>query len=414
MDTSVVGITSILALSVCLACITVSVITKRKTPNTLRHQNEYFQKITKYQGWFSMMNMICITAKVISIMLSYYTPRMFGYCMCKYMTVSCLLFYSVGLYSLKFAFALYEHFEYMILHFRDIPPKSDPFQRTVSFIFGKSRRIIAGTLFIFGIPLAILMLVSWETSCRNSDFGCNITYNRTISIAAVAAFTVEALCFTYFALKVFFNVKKENRFLARRFVRCGILASIFLSVSLIDMCFIVAYPQYETSVLGMIDGVFMVICNVLAFSPICMNVDCCHSRSETSRLMLKEEKQEIEPDHVKVAQLKNYEIPVELHMIPERCEVGGGCSSPKSEPDSKNPMSAVSVDGPNGNITALKSSEFEGSGVVCRCPHCSHEVIIRNKDEAWDRMKLHVIAYHLDDAIRSAAKQTSEERKSFS
>ena len=412
---------SVFALMICLICTTISFFSKQYTPLTVHHENEYFVKITRYQSWLSLINMVCITTNVAIILLTYFMPRIAGYCLCKYMTVACLTSYVIGFYSLKFAFALHGHFEYMIAHFRDNSQTLDCFQSALS---GLGAKIIAGSLFVFGVASAILTNATYEAGCKNNEFGCNISFKRAFGIGVLGAMTMDAGIFGYFMLKVFFKIQGENKLLVRRFVRYWILGSIFVAASLINICINIAYPQYETLVVVLLDCIVMVICNLLAFSPFLTVVDCCctemasvGSTAKTSKKIkiITGKSANIEAFDFKTAEIETSDIGAELQTIPEiDAVVGGATSSPKLYPtpastppfkgcgsDTSVSMSGLSLaarrsDGLN-TLTNLKSSEYEGSSGILRCPRCQKEVLVRDGDDKWERMKMHIIAFHLDD-----------------
>ena len=346
-----------------------------------------------------MTNMVCITLVVNIIMLTYFVPNISGHCLCQYVPVISIPLYVVGLYSLKFAFALHGHFEYIIANFREMSLYR--FEGTLSRLNGK---IIAGSLFILGGPCIILVSISYQATCKDSAFGCQASFSRSFGSAAIVAMTLEAACFLYFAVKVFFEVQEENRFLIRRFVRCGILGLIFVAVSLIDACINVAYPHYETLVVVLLDCIVMIICNVLTFCPVLMNMDCCclnltysgqsATNSRNIQMFTTSTSEESKAVDFKTTEVEKYEIPAELDTIPEESAVvGGECSSPN---DASLAMRGE-ADGRH-TMTELKSSAVEESAVVLRCPRCHQEVLVRDEDHRWERMKMHIIAFHLDDA----------------
>ena len=371
-----------------------------------------------------MTNMASITLIVSIVMLTYFVPTIFGHCLCQYMPVVTIMLYIVSLYSLKFAFVLHGHFECIIADLREMSQTLYRLEGALSRLNGK---IIAGSLFILGGPCIILVSISHQATCKDAAFGCETFFNRSFGLAAIVAMTLEAIGFSYFALKVFFEVQEENRFLIRRFVRCGILGLIFVAVSLIDVCISVAYPRYETLVVVLLDCVVMIICNLLAFCPVLMNMDCCCSNlrysaksatnSRNIQMFINDTNEEVKSFDFKSAEMERYEVPAELQIIQEESAIVREVpSSPKLHPtpastpifkscgaDARDQMPQISLDTKGEadgrhTITELKSSEFETEGVVLRCPRCLQEVLVQDDDDRWERMKMHIIAFHLDDA----------------
>ena len=370
-----------------------------------------------------MTNKLCTTLIVSIVLLTYFVPRAFGHCLCQYMPVVTILLYIVSLYSLKFAFVLHGHFECIIADFREMSRTLYRLEVALSRLNGK---MIAGSLFVLGGPCIILVSISHQATCKGSAFGCETSFNRSFGLAAIVAMTLEAIGFLYFVLKVFFEVQEENRFLIRRFVRCGILGLIFVAVSLIDVCISVAYPRYETLVVVLLDCVVMITCNLLAFCPVLVNMDCCCSnlkysgkiarKSKTIQMFITGTNDEIKSFDFKTAESEKYEVPVELQTIPEESAVVKEVPSsskvhptPASTPifkscgaDTRDQMPDISLDTKGEadgrhTITELKSSEVATDGVVLRCPRCQQEVLVADDDDRWERMKMHIIAFHLDD-----------------
>lgn len=411
--------------------------------------------------------MVCMTLAVLMLLLSYFSPIIGGHCLCQFFFVSSITLYVIGFYSIKFAFALHGHFEYMIAHFREESQALDRFQALLADVNG---RFLAGFFFIFGLLSAALINFFNKGMCRSdgNKFGCETSFNRSFGIVVIGTMLVDATLFGYVMLTVFSKIQGENAKLFRRFFRYWILGSILVVASLIDICINVIYPQYPTLVAVLVDCSVMITCNLLAFSPILMESDCCCGGGERLlidrdtattggiRLVIdevkaKKESLDLKPSEVVQTQPEMHAIPeqnvmseklraspastptfkgcrpldgpkgISLLQLPQQGIQGSITPSPKlrtspsvpstpifrgRETDSSDWMSRLSFPGKESNsgsertdaITDL-TDNLNPNVIAATCPRCHKELLIRDDDDKWERLKMHIIAFHLDDVV---------------
>ena len=428
---ALISILSIISVVYCICVIVLVCLAKYHHPST-PHQNELFAKLSRFREWLSAICMLSATMSALMLLLSYFTPTILNHCRCHLLFGLTIAFYVVSIYALKFCFALHCFLVLLILRMTKKGSQND------SFFEDKTWRykwyFVFIILAIIGIISTILVTTFSDGQCDSDLNGCHISFKPWNAAICLGLAICDLILLTLFTMYVYTKLRKneEELSLIIHFLLTWLVTSIAFIGSITDISINIAYPGYNTLVFVLIDCMLFTTCSFIAFSPGHYYAAhlCCWYRIVTFRQfktrtatatdietrespecedkinkkiiqVIKESELSIEfPSTPMNSYDQAHTLSVELKAIPETCT-----SSPQIGP-MKIPTTRSNRKSSDGEsdilptiesyITSINEDFVTEDAVVVECPSCNSKLIIRDEDDKWQILKLHIKTFHFN------------------
>ena len=380
--------------------------------HTQHPQSDYFGRVSKFQFILSSISLASMTTAVLMIMLSYYSPTVSGTCLCHHMFITSITCYVIGFYAIKLCFVVHCHLVYQVYVNTRVNNSFNTDDWTEVSVF---------TLFDSKIPISLAFCSVCTAATRSvlvahfskgdclehSNYGCHVDWSPFLGYITLAIVFIDAvmmLALLVFVYKKLRSLDASHKELTEQHGMHAVCLFIPIICSLTDISINTASEnKYESLVFFLADCFVCLACIFAAFSPAHRYVkgSCSVFVPSVTRLLdrIEENKMSKEADHAVVIVLPDRDFKTEAMDLTD---------APESTVDMESghiiTNNALGIphndEVPNilsNTLTELHSSELATEGMVLRCPRCYEEVIVRDGDDKWERLTMHIIAFHLDD-----------------